>query len=55
MQKKQKAKTYQFQVTMDNLFRVEIVNSTHELCKESACITLLEVAVGEDMIEQLAS
>lgn len=31
------------------------MHSTHELCKESACITLLEVSVGEDMVEQLAS
>jgi hypothetical protein len=44
----------ELEVAVDNVLLVEIVDARDELRKELLRISLLEIAVGEDVVEQLA-
>ena len=43
---------FEFEVTVDNLFLVEVPNGRDELSKQLASVTFFEIAVGENMIEE---
>jgi hypothetical protein len=40
---------------VDDVFRVEVVDARYELGKQLGGILLLEVTVGEDVVEELAA
>ena len=45
----------EFEVTMDDLFLMKVPDSRNELGKQLAGVAFLEVAVGEDVIEEFAT
>ena len=45
----------EFEVTMDDLFLMKVPDGRNELSKQLASVTFFEVAVGEDVIEELAA
>jgi hypothetical protein len=45
----------QFQIAVNNLLLVQVVDTRDELSKESAGITVLEVLVCQDVIEELTA
>ena len=50
-----KEEVFEFEVTMNDLFLVNVPDAGYELTKEFACVLLLEVAVGEDVVEEFTS
>lgn len=46
---------FEFEVAMDDLFLVNIPDAGDELTKEFACILLLEVTMGKDMVKKFAA
>jgi len=46
---------FEFEVTMDDLFLVNVPDARDELTEEFACVLLLQVAVGKDMVEEFAT
>ena len=48
-------KVFEFEVTMNDLFLVNVPDARDELTKEFARILLLEVSVGKDMVEEFTA
>ena len=46
---------FEFQVAVDDLFLVDVPDAGDELSEEFACIFLLQVAVGENVVEEFAA
>jgi len=46
---------FEFEITMDNLFLVNVPDARYELAEEFACVLLLQVAVGKDMVEKFTT
>ena len=46
---------FEFEVTVDDLFLVNVPDARDELTEEFARILLLEVAVGEDVVEEFTT
>ena len=46
---------FEFEVPMDDLFLVNVPDTRNELTEEFARILLLQVAVGEDVVEEFAT
>ena len=50
-----KEEVFEFEVTVDNLLLVNVPDARDELAKEFARILLLQIAVGEDMVEEFTA
>ena len=46
---------FEFEVAMDDLFLVNIPDAGDELTKEFACVLLLEVTMGKDMVKEFTA
>jgi hypothetical protein len=46
---------FEFEVTVDDLFLMEVPDGRNELSKQLAGVAFFEVAVGEDVIEEFAA
>jgi len=46
---------YQFEITMNNVLGVKIVNSAHELCKQPTGISFFEVSVRKNVVKEFAA
>lgn len=50
-----KEEVFEFEVAMDDLFLVNVPNTRDELTKKFARVLLLQVAVGEDVVEEFTT
>jgi len=46
---------FEFKVTMNDLFLVNVPDARDELTEEFACVLLLQVAVGKDVVEEFTT